>query len=269
MKNLNTYLKLFLPSIITNLAGRHLSQEFEVNRSGWQSAIRDSSGYDKPDILRRVCESALKVKTGEAVYERDSVLFEQIQYSWPLLCGLLKAAINNNLSLVVLDFGGSLGSSYFQNRGFFSTLKELRWCIVEQPTFVEIGKKLFENEELAFYQDIGECQRNEHINVAVVSGVLQYLEFPHHKLEEILDINVDMIILDRTPFLLDTNDDLLTIQKVPPSIYDASYPHWFFARSKLVQHCLDKGYSITAEWDGFDNANIKNSVFKGLIFEKK
>ena len=45
------------------------------------------------------------MKNGEAVYERDSVLFDEIQYSWGLLAGLQKAALENDGKLCVLDFG--------------------------------------------------------------------------------------------------------------------------------------------------------------------
>ena len=61
---------------------------------------------------------AFKVKNGEAVYERDSVLFDEIQYSWGLLAGLEKAALEHDGKLCVLDFGGSLGSTYYQNKQF-------------------------------------------------------------------------------------------------------------------------------------------------------
>ena len=56
------------------------------------------------------------------VYERDSVLFDTIRYSWPLLSDLLRAASEDQNHLSVLDFGGSLGSSYYQNRVFLSHL---------------------------------------------------------------------------------------------------------------------------------------------------
>ena len=70
------------------------------------------------DILDKVLAATLKVKQGQAVFERDSVLFDEIEYSWPLLAGLMWAAASNGGKLNVLDFGGALGSSYYQNRKF-------------------------------------------------------------------------------------------------------------------------------------------------------
>jgi putative methyltransferase (TIGR04325 family) len=69
---------------------------------------------EKAEALERLKDAYLKVKSGEAVYQRDSFIFDKIQYSWPLLSGLLWIASLNNSSLNVLDFGGSLGASYYQ-----------------------------------------------------------------------------------------------------------------------------------------------------------
>ena len=63
------------------------------NYANWQEAQIRSVGYDTEEILGSVRDSLLKVKNGEAIYERDSVVFDQIQYSWPLLAGLLFCSV--------------------------------------------------------------------------------------------------------------------------------------------------------------------------------
>ena len=47
-------------------------------------ASNDCKGYDHQDIIDSVFNSALKVKNGEIVYERDSIIYDEIQYSWPV-----------------------------------------------------------------------------------------------------------------------------------------------------------------------------------------
>ena len=84
------------------------------NYKTWQEVERLCNGYDAADILKKVRQSVLKVRNGEAVYERDSVLFNEIQYS-PALIEAFKKSIKDN-TLHVVDFGGSLGSSYFQHQ---------------------------------------------------------------------------------------------------------------------------------------------------------
>jgi len=96
---------------------------FWGNYPDWEAAKKASAGYDSEIILKKVTDALLKVKDGEASGERDSVLFDKVQYSWPLLAGLLWIASRNNNRLTLLDFGGSLGTSYFQNKLFFKPFK--------------------------------------------------------------------------------------------------------------------------------------------------
>ncbi len=54
----------------------------------------------------------------------------------------------------MLDFDGSLASTYFQNRAFLSCLPYVCWNIVEKPQHVTVGKECFEDKELRFYPSI-------------------------------------------------------------------------------------------------------------------
>ncbi|MCB0370392.1 MAG: hypothetical protein KDD45_13455, partial [Bdellovibrionales bacterium] len=45
------------------------------NYATWQEAEKESEGYDKQIIVEKVRASLKKVEHGEAVFERDSVLF--------------------------------------------------------------------------------------------------------------------------------------------------------------------------------------------------
>lgn len=209
------------------------SLSFKGDYTSWKDALKDSTGYDSDIILNKVTESLLKVKEGKAAYERDSVLFNHIEYSYPLLCGLLCVAAENGGYLNVLDFGGSLGSSYFQNRGFLSGLKKLKWNIVEQEKFVRVGKDYFEDKSLHFYNTIDECLVVEKPDLVLLSSVLQYIDVPYNILSKILEQKIPYIIVDRTPFF-NYGRDILTVQRVPREIYDASYPAWFFDKQKFI-----------------------------------
>ena len=193
----------------------------------WEDAAKLCTGYDTNNIIEKVKESSLKVKNGDAVFERDSVLFYDKQYSWPLLAILLRISSEQNGRLHILDFGGSLGSTYTQNKDFLSVVNNFNWSIVEQPHYVSIGKKLFEDQFLKFYDTVSECLTERNCNVFLISSVLQYLEFPIILLDQILNYNFEYIILDRTSFVT-SEIDLLTIQHVSPDIFTASLPCWFF-----------------------------------------
>ena len=236
------------------------------NYSSWATATKKCGGYNSDLILEKVLVSSLKVRDGNACYERDSVAFDKIEYSFPLISELMFIASKNDNKINVLDFGGSLGSSYFQNKMFLDTFKEYNWCIVEQANFVKAGKENFANNNLHFFYSIDECFSSYTIDVVVLSSVLQYLEKPYELLDELFAKNPNYILVDLTR-LVHTGKDRLTIQTVAPWIYKAKYCSWFFDEDKLLNYFL-KHYKLVNEYVIPENINVR-SVCKGYFFKKK
>ena len=267
---LKDFVKLITPPVFIQMAKRLRRKGLPggYGLSGhyrsWEEAMAASTGYDSESILAKTSASLLRVKNGEAAYERDSVLFDQIEYEWPLLAGLMWVAARCAGTLNVLDFGGSLGSTYFQNRAFLSKLPGVRWNIVEQSRHVEIGKATFEDEYLHFYPDIAGCLMDTQPNIVLLSSVLQYLEHPYAILDQILALPCDHVIIDRTPFWAGSSDHLC-VQSVPPSIYTASYPSWIFSRPHFFDHLQEKWKVVSA----FDNPDRMSGpvdfVYQGMI----
>jgi putative methyltransferase (TIGR04325 family) len=245
--------------------------EFRGNYATWAAAQNASTGYDSATILEKCKNALLKVKNGEVAYERDSVVFNKIEYSWPVLSALLRAGVENNGKLSVLDFGGSLGSSYFQNRGFLNGIKSLQWGIVEQPNFVQCGRQYFADQKLKFFSSVEQCARSMKPNVLLVSSTLPYLESPHEMIRFWKTFNFKYIIIDRTYFI-DGEKDRLTVQTVPEAIYPAAYPAWFFAESRFLRN-FGPEYELVADFDSYLNASqyLKDQPAKekGFIFRRK
>jgi len=233
----------------------------------WEAARRASHGYDSPWIADKVKDAMLKVRDGEAAYERDSVLFDKVQYAWPLLAGLLWIASRCGNRLDLVDFGGSLGSSYYQNRRFLAHLGHLRWSIIEQGRLVEYGKEHFENKHVRFYRDLDECFLEQAPEAILLSGVLQYLEDPYGLLERIDRLGFEYVIVDRTSFM-EREGDKLVVQKVPPHIFDASYPCWFLDVRRFLDG-MGASFDLVADFDSFERADIDGSAFKGFIFRRR
>lgn len=250
---------------LTQGQGIHFEGPFDT----WDDALRQSSGYDNQEILRRVLAATLKVKRGEAVYERDSVVFNEIQYSWPVTAALMWAAAQDGGRLSVLDFGGSLGSSYFQHRQFFDGLTDIRWSVVEQPHFVEAGRQYIQNENLRFYETICECEEFEKPNVILLSSVLQYLEKPDEFLGSILKTAANVLIIDRTPYSSKVFDGLAT-QHVSADIYPASYPMHIFAESMFLEKMLLNWTLIASSLspEGYVDSPLSKFAFKGFLFKR-
>jgi len=254
----------FSPPIIISLLDNLLKIQWRGNYRSWDEAQSKTTTYSSKNILKKVHESLYKVKIGQSVYERDSVLFEEIQYSWPLLAGLMIAAAKLSGKIHVLDFGGSLGSTYFQNKKFLDQFDDFKWSVVEQKHFVKVGKTDFEDEKLKFYLSVEDCLKEQSIDVLIFSSVLQYLEHPYEYLKNLISqTNAKYILFDRPPFT--KRQERIVIQTVPSNIYKASYPCHIFNKIKFMDHLSSLGYSLLEEFNSVDRRR-RDIQFKGFIY---
>ena len=264
------YLRKIVPPILYDMFDTYRNGKYGFfgNYESWEAAKKQCIGYDSEVIYEKVKQAVLQVRNGKAVYERDSVIFDHIEYSWPMLAGLMYIAAVNKGSLSVLNFGGSLGSSYFQNRKYFDGLK-VEWSVIEQPYFVQYGKTHISEHGLDFFYSIEDCIKQRKPDVLLLSSVLQYLKNPYETLENLCSIGAEYIIIDRTSFI-DSKEDVISIQKVPPTIYDASYPAWFFAEEKFLNYFANR-YELLEKFDGNDRGSWLKGLetfYQGYIFRK-
>jgi putative methyltransferase (TIGR04325 family) len=217
-----------------------------------------------------VRDAAVKVKEGTAAYERDGVLFDEISYTWPVLACLENAALVNNSQLHLIDLGGSLGTSYYQNKAFLQSVQSLKWFVVEQANYIDVGKKEFENNQLQFSYSIDEVLGREKINCLLVSGSIQYFEKPKEWFEKLKGYNFESIVFDRTCFI--EGKTRLTVQHVPKTIYPASLPCWFFNETEFINSFSDK-YELVADFESVDensrSIDSKKLYWKGFYFKLK
>lgn len=244
---------------------------FEGEYATWEEAAARCTGYDAESILAKVLAATLKVKRGEAAFERDSVLFDEMEYAWPVLAGLMWAAARSGGRLNVLDFGGALGSSYFQNRKFLQRLPEVRWNVVEQPHYVEAGQAHIQDDQLKFYKTIDECLSENKPDIVLLSSVLQYLEAPIEIMKRLSSSGAACLVIDRTPFSAHGKDKIL-IQRVPPGIYAATYPMRVFSQHKFLD-MLDADWKLVASNLSpealVQSADRFEFSFQGLLLEAR
>ena len=128
----------------------------------------------------------------------------------------------------------------------------MKWCVVEQPAFVDAGRALFDsNERLAFVDSIQDA-RERRPNAVLASSVLQYLRDPFAALEELIGLDARILVIDRTPFARDSQARLLS-QHVPRNIGLASYPLHTFSRAE-VSGALIPRYKMLLEFPTPDSA---------------
>ena len=215
------------PPMLRRLVRRMRSRcGFSGDYASWAEAHAASAGYDVPAILEKTMVAARAVRDGRAAWERDSVTFAEPAAHWPLLACLLCAATAAGGRLHILDFGGAFGSAWWQHRSWLDGI-EVKWAVVEQPRLVEAGRREFANGTLQFFETMDAACEGGQPTVLLLSSVLPYIEAPHAMLTDVTRRGFRHIIIDRTGFVAGERDRL-TRQRVPPAIYDASYPCWFF-----------------------------------------
>ncbi len=236
----------------------------------WENAVAAAQGYDAQIILDIQSAATRQVRDGKAAYERDSVLFDEVILSHPMLSALLYAASRSD-GLSVLDFGGALGSSYFQNRDLLKHLPRFRWQVVEQPHFVKLGKDEFCNQHLSFSATMDEAWSHGAPDLVLLSSVLQYLPDPLATLKDIVLRRPRFILIDRTP-VLDSGPECIMVQTVPPSIYPASYACRLLVEED-IKAAFGDGYQLRFAFDAVVGGPIpardKVAQHRGYFYERK
>jgi hypothetical protein len=250
---------------IDNHGGK--SEMFTGDYTSWDEAKKTAIGYDNSVILEVTRASMRKVRDGIAEFERDSVLIDPPEWPWTQIACLLQASIAENGRLSVVDFGGSLGSSYYQCRKFLYNVKDLAWGVVEQSHYVDVGKSEFSGSVLRFYHNISEAVQAITPNFLLLSSVLPYLSNPYAILRNLLNLKIKHLLIDRTFFLMRPGERL-TVQVVPDNVYPASYPAWFLDEGKIKEIISDYKYNLIAEFPALDNNQPEGerAYAKGFYF---
>lgn len=252
-----------LPPLLKNLIKPFFKTSNFVDYKSWDDASKESGSYSSSSIISRVTKSSKLVFDGKEAYERDSVIFNEIQYSYPLLACLLFCSANCK-SLRVLDFGGALGTTFQQNRKFLTELKNgCEWRIVEQKKFVEIGKKLFTNKFISFHYDIKKAAQNG-LDVIVFSGSLSYVKNPNFFIAEAIATKAPYIIIDKLQVI---SGEINTFGSEFIPFYSTSVPIQFFSHNNLLK-IFSKDYNLIEEWVSDLQPN-SDKISKGFFFRIK
>lgn len=240
--------KQFIPPIFKTLRWYSFKDGWKGDYRSFSEAQQKATGYDAQPILEKIISTTKKVRDKEIAYERDGIEYDTVKMNFNLLNSLLLVASRNNGNLNVLDFGGSLGTTYFQNLPFLDGLNSLTWNIVEQPNYVVAGKEHFETDQLRFYENIASCMKEQKPNIIIFCGVLQYIDDTYELLHTVKESGIPYLLLDFVGYS-GRDTDRITVQHVPPVFYgvDASYACRFFAKEK-INRWLAQYYSMQYEF---------------------
>lgn len=214
------------------LYDRDISQTYYLgDYTCWDEANRECKGYDDEVIIKKVIESVQKVLHGEALWERDGYLFYKEKNIYPICATILKCAIQNrNQGVRILDIGGSLGSTYFQNKNYLTDVKNLEYIIAEQKHFTDYGKKYLEDKTLKFINSIDSFDDLGEIDIVLMSASLQYIWPNKMLIKKIQKLNARYLILDRIAVSSRTR---ICKEIVSKEIYQSSYPMMIYTEDEI------------------------------------
>jgi putative methyltransferase (TIGR04325 family) len=242
---------------------------FEGPYPSWDAAASLADGWDAQVIIDRTLDAALKVQKGASAFEMDGVARDRIIYSPAILAFLLLVCSKQKHSLNIIDFGGGLGSNYFQNIKLLRHLSttSIFWGVVEQKAFAKLGLEQFQTEQLKFFSSIDDALSSPpKCDAVIFTGSLQNIAQPYALLDKVINANIDIIAMDRM-LVSSAASDAVFVQHPDPKIYySATYPVWCFSKDRFVAHLNTKGYNLVEDFpahpdDPFDHC--------GFIFTRK
>jgi putative methyltransferase (TIGR04325 family) len=165
----------------------------------------------------------------------------------------------------VLDWGGSLGSTYRQNKYLIESAGiELSWLVVEQKHLIEIGTSEFADASLSFRESMAGIPVGQY-DVAIFAGSICYIQDPGRVLAEMSGLRPKRIVFDRTPESR-SGADQIGVQRVGKRIYKASYPIRAFAPDSLHKY-LYPHYKLVFDWES-DLQPDPKTISKGYCFDR-
>lgn len=198
----------------------------------WNDALKECKGYDDSLIFNKVVDSNRKVLNGDALWERDGCLFYKPKYIYSLCASVLRCALQNmNKGVKILDIGGSLGSTYFQNRAFFHDVNNLEYIIAEQNNFYDYGYRNLEDSILKFINSKSDYSAYGKFDIVLFSASLQYIPQYKEIINKVIKLQPSYIILDR---ILVSDRNRICKELVPKEIYESSYPVMIYSENELV-----------------------------------
>lgn len=207
------FLKALAKDLLPPMLARPLAKSMRTwgmfgDYRDWQNAKAHSASYT----------TDLEIFGAMHKRYRDSAETPELRLSF-LACLALPAALLSR-PLRVLDFGGGLGSLYFQVAPEIGS-KIDSWRVVELSDVAAYGRREFERGPLQFFIDLNSALQDHRPDIVVFGSVLHYLENTYGLLAEIATREPEFIVIDRTP--IGTRERYM-VQKIPKNLGGGSYP---------------------------------------------
>ena len=111
--------------------------------------------------------------------------------------------------LRVLEFGGACGSMYDFVSRFCPRMIDT-WNIVETEVMVHAARMSLAPNCIGFFTSIDEALKDGDYDLVWAQGVLQFIEFPYHVLDQLIAASRGHLYIARLPLRHDADENLVT-----------------------------------------------------------
>jgi putative methyltransferase (TIGR04325 family) len=235
------------PSIVYGCSGDYASYE---------EATRECpGGYEQESII------SVTIKNTKAARDARGTALDLL--SLRFLAGVQYAAAKATANPIrVLDFGGAMGAHYFKLRRFLP--HRIQWTVIELPATVRAARAEFSSHELKFEEDIEVAGQAD---IVLASGALQYTSDPYENIKRLIETGAKGFVFDKVPLLV---RDRITVQRVDPSLFDASFTCWIMAKDRFLEET--SGLEMRMSWEMPDYASwidgTAEHINHGFVFER-
>lgn len=225
----------------------------------WMEAENNSAGYDSAVVVEKVELATRRVLEGKAKYERDGTAFKVSPKKNSLRDVLKEIAKNNH---TIIDFGGGLGGTYLSNRDLLED-RSIKYVVVEQEIFSDVGRRIASdfNLPISFTESVKFSGLN-HADVVILSSVIQYLGDWRNHVNDLLSLDPNFVIIDRTP-LTNSSTEIYVQENEGYYSTKVSYACWSLNKAEVVNYF--EGYELIKEWP----SDFDPEGYSGLLLKKK
>ncbi|WP_051952485.1 TIGR04325 family methyltransferase [Methylocapsa aurea] len=147
---------------------------------------------------------------------------------------------------IVIDYGGSIGLTYYGFRRYAHQPADLRWIVVEVPRIAEQGRCVAKREAAASIEFETALEAVPDGDVLLALGSLQYMKQSVPGLLELRATNPPHVILNKVP--LTQGNSYWTLQNFGPSIC----PYRVYNEADFIGYFEQAGYRLKDRWGVYE-----------------
>jgi putative methyltransferase (TIGR04325 family) len=234
---LKAFIKLFLPPILIRLIRLIRFSKSKPNLlyapAGWDTALKNSSGWNSSQAVgiekqrwELYCKALKSPGPLAFMHEhdkptelRDGYHHRNITFAYVLALAALKKE-----KISILDYGGSLGHTYYYAKAVLPDYINIDFHCKEVPLLVKVAKQL--NPNIEWYSD--DSCLNKKYDLVIVNGILQYTKDYRDLLQKIVNCVDGYLFLGHLPLV--NNRGFVALQRR----YGVEMLHYQFDRNELL-----------------------------------